>query len=906
MFEGRASELERIEQLLDTARAARGAGLVLHGEPGIGKTALLARAADRAEDFELARTSGYEARATLPFAALRHLVEPFLELLPRLPPVQAQALGGALGLESPSPHARVAVPISLLGLLGMASAERPLLALVDDVHWLDPASREAILFVARRLGTTRIALLLATRSADGPALERSGVDRLAVGPLDRCSARALLSRSGRSLAEPVREAVIDAADGNPLALVELPVGLTVEQRVGRVPLDVPLRPGPLVEASFIRRVARLEAPARHAVTVAAAMERGPLRWLLAALAELGVAEAALDAPERAGILVVQDGQVALQHSLLRAAVYHAADEPERRAAHHALAATAPDPPLRAWHLAVAATEADAGIAGTLEYAARHARAVGGHVEAAEAFARAAALSVDDHDRGLRELEAARDLAVAGDLERALAMLGAAEGHAPESARAEIAGLRGNLAIRQGNPDGAYRTLVTEAERCLAADDHAGAAGLFLEASVAPMITGNLAQEMHVVSRARDAARTIGGPPAVLADLLAGETLVMDGRDAEGDAALEAVARRLPEIDLLDHGEIVGMAAQTSIWVGSFDRGEAIIAAVLEACRDVRALGRLPYPLSVRAQLGFRRGDWADAARDVEEAVSLARDSGQETMLAFALANQARLDAAQGRTTLARERVEEARQITDREQASGVAVHVHAAGALVELVAGAFDAAIEAAIEARELERRLGLRQLAAGTWVGELVEALVAAGRPDEARAAVHELVARAFESGSIWAAMIAGRGAVLLADDDEIDARSVAARAAHARLDLPFERARTELAIGERLRRAQRRSDARLPLNRALAAFERLAATPFVERSRVGLAAPAPPPDVLPSPLSAAERRIVALVVEGRTNREIAAELQLGQKTLERRLTALYRKLGVASRTELARDVRG
>lgn len=907
LLRGRTDELARIEALLAQARRAEGGALLLHGDPGIGKTALLAAAARRAgEELTVLRTTGAEGSAGLPYDALRQLAEPLLHLRGRLPQVQAQALGVALALEPPSPPERLAVPLALAALLGLAARERPVLALVDDLQWLDPASREAILFAARRIGGLPVALLLAARDDDGEPFDAPGIERRAVTALDADSARSLLREAGDALSEPVREAVARAAAGNPLALLELPAGLTPAQRAGRAPLELPMRLGPLLQATFVRQVAALEPEARRATTVAAALERGPLAWLLEALAQLGLPAGALDGAERARVVVTTGGRVELRHPLLRIAAYYAAGEEERRAAHRALAATAPAAPLRAWHLAAAADASDAGAAAALEEAARAARVVGGHAEAAAAFERAAELSADAGGRGRRELEAAVDAATAGDHDRALALLDDAAGHAGERVRAEVVRLRGNLGIRRGEAHRALRELTAEGERQLAGGNEAAAAALFLEASVAPFMTGEVEQQIYIVERARLTAASAGAEQQVLAELVAGETDVAFGREAVGRATLADAVERLDAVDLVAHGEIVGMAAQTSLWVGEFARAAAIVDEMVAACRRVSAFGRMTYPLSVRSHLAFCRGAWTTAAQAGREGVQIARETGQDTLLAFALANLARVDAAQGRSAAARASVAEALAITDRERTDGVAIHVHAADALAELVDGRADAAARAARRAGERQAALNLRHPAVTMWAAELIDALAVAGRPAEARSAVDALAVRAEETGSLWGAAVAARGEVTLADDDEVDARAAIALPLAEALGMPFELARTELAIGERLRRSQRRADARRPLARALAGFERLGAAPFAGRSRIGLDAPAAPP-ALPGaavPLTPQERRIAQLVAAGSTNREIAAELSLGEKTLERRLTALYRKAGVASRTELARAV--
>lgn len=882
--------------LVEATRRGEGEVLLLHGPPGIGKTTLIEHAERAADGLTVLRVSGYEAEAALPFAKLRRLLAPVQHLRDRLPPVQAQALAGALGWDPPAPSAGVALPMAILTMLEAASAERPVLVLVDDLQWLDPASREALLFVARRLGRGRVGLLLAGRDP----LDRSGIPQHDVPPLDDAEAHALLEKLGHAPALSVRGVIVGAAAGNPLALRELAASLRPAQRTGDAPLDVPLRPGPLLRAAFGRRVERLAGDERRAVQVAAAMEHGSVAWLLAALDVLGIDPDAISAAEREELLLVRDGRVRLAHSVLRAVVYHEADAVDRRAAHRALAETAEDPPRRAWHLAASAGDADEGIATELDRAAERSRTVGGHAEAAAAYVRAAELSVSPGDRARRQLAAAQDLAVVGDQTQALRLLEAAAGAIDSGGLPAVERLRGNLAMRRGDPDDALRTLTAAGERSLAAGQHAAAAELFLEASVAPMMTGDLDAQATVIERAQAAARPVGGALGTLADLVAAEILVVRGEDAAGDAALAVASERIDDLDPVEHGEIAGMAAQTSLWLGAFDRATAIVAWMVDGERASGALGRLPYPLTVRAQLAYRQGRWVDAESDLADAVQLARDSGQEPVLAFALSVRGRLRATRGDGVAARTDLDEAAELVERHQAAGIAVHVHAARVLTELLDGAFDAALAAADAARALEERLGHRQPAATTWLGDEVEALVAAGRTAAADAAVDAVRALAAATGSRWAAMVAARGAVLLAPDDGIDAASGAARSCDVLADLPLERARTELAIGERLRRAHRRADAREPLALAAAEFERLGATAFAARSRVGHDAAEVPADG--PPLTATERRIVRLVSEGRTNRELAAELHLGQKTLERRLSALYRKLGVSSRTALAR----
>lgn len=927
---GRAPELEVLSARLSALRGATGFALLLLGEPGIGKTALLdelARAAG--EDATVLRARGLEAEAELPFAAVRALLAPVLDRRERLPPLYARALAGALALEEPSPSDGFAVAIALHALLSEAARERPVLALVDDLHWLDPASRDALLFVARRLGGAGVGLVLAAREVEARAFDSAGIERLTVAPLAPDPARTLVRWTDAEVVPAVRDELVDAAAGNPLALLEVTRSLSDAQRRGQAPLGPVLEPGPLLQEAFARRIAALDPAALRAATVAAAMERGPVAWLLAALARLeqdapsgaerpgdggapsgagppaararAAAAEALDAAERADFVVVaDDGVAAFRHPLIRAAAYHAVGPGARRAAHAALAATAPDPRRRAAHLSDAVAGADETVAAELEEAAAHARAVGGHAEAGAAYARAAELSTDAAHRGRRALAAAEGLVVAGDTERALRLLEVAERDAEPAAIPVIVRLRGHLAMRRGDPQAALDLLVAEGERQLAAGAPAEGTALLLEASVGLMLAGHLDRQIALVDRARPAARELGGEPAALIELLDAEVLVVRGDALGGERALTAAAERLADVDLLAHSEIVGMAGQMALWLGASTLAEQIVEAFLDAARKAGAVGRMPYPLSVRAQLGYRRGAWAEAAADADEGVRLAETTGQAMMLAFTLGVRARLAAGQGRVEAGRADLGRALGILG-EDAPNVAVHVHAAHGHLELIAGDPRRAVAPLLRAAELDERLGLGELAGPMWAGDLIEALVAAGRGEEAP----RWVARAAAGASRWSVAMAARGRLLTAADDaDVPALADAALAAHETLDFPYERARTELLVGERLRRTRARAAARAPLGRALETFERLGAQPLARRASAELEASGAGAGGGVAQLTEEQRRIAALVAEGRTNREIAGELFVSAKTLERRLTQIYRRAGVTSRLELARLV--
>jgi hypothetical protein len=382
---------------------------VLHGEAGVGKTALLDAAAQEAEEvgMRVLHSRADEGTTELPWAGLRALVAPLGDLVEQLPEVQADVLRAALGTsgETSATPDRFTVPVALLGLLGAAAEERPLLLVADDVQWIDAGSRDALVFMARRLANEGVGLLLGARDGEGFDVEATRLPALRIEGLGRDDARALL---GADVAPAVADVLGEAVGGNPLALTEVAAALSARQRRGDEPLPQPLPAGARIAELYARRIAELPPSTRTAVGVAALMRLDRTDLLSAALAELDLTSDELFAAERAGVLELERGAVAFRHPLVRAAAAAALSGEDRRAARRALAAVAPDERLRAWHLAGAATGPDAEVAAALDAAARDARGRGAPAEALQAWERAAALSPRPADARRRWLEAARD------------------------------------------------------------------------------------------------------------------------------------------------------------------------------------------------------------------------------------------------------------------------------------------------------------------------------------------------------------------------------------------------------------------------------------------------------------------------------------------------------------------
>jgi DNA-binding CsgD family transcriptional regulator len=906
---GRQRETAHIEELLDGAKEGKSAALLLHGEAGIGKSALLRAALDAAidRDFGVLRTRGFESESDIPFAGLLELLTPLLHLRGQIPEVQAAALGSALALEPPTPFDRFAVPAGMLSLLAAAAEEKPYLVVADDVHWLDDASREALIFVARRLGAEGVVLLCAARPI-GPVLEAfEGVADQAVVGLDDEAAAQLLKREARHrVADEVAQDLVVTAAGNPLALTEMPRTLSADQLAGREPLAGPVPAGEQIENAFARQVADLPDATREALLVASAMQTGRHDLFLEALQRRELPADALDPALSAG-LVTLDGRIDFFHPLLRSAIYHAADPVRRRSVHATLADLATSPARRAWHLAP-----DEEVAAALESAAAEARSRGGVIAGARAFERAANLSTDDEARARRLLEAAGDFAQSGYADHALALVGRAQELIPGGALAtEVVRVRGRVEMRRGAPVTAHDLLRDEADRIQ--DKNPGAAAsLLVEAAVAHMMTGDMEALVATGDRARSLLPSGTDPVIeVLAGVLVGEAHAALGHEDEADGLLDpAMPFLTSEYVLAMPSELVGMAGQCAIWYERWDRASAVLDHLVSVARDASAINHIIYPLAAHSILDFRRGYWSAALANAAEATRLARETRTTPLLTFALSVLAHVEAAMGRRDDARAHGREAVQLSELLGGPAITVYGLNALALDALGAGEVETAVEYYDRVHRFTQRLhtqrGIVQFGA-----DRVEALARMGRTEDAFQALEAFADRL--GGGRWALAALARCRGILADKTA-EHHFQTALSHHEHDGQPFEKARTQLAYGERLRRDRRRADAREQLVEALDVFERLGATPWAERARVELratggAAAAEGDSAQKEAVAAAgldeltahELQIARLVAYGMTNREVAAKLFLSPKTIEYHLSQIYRKLDLRSRTQLA-----
>jgi DNA-binding CsgD family transcriptional regulator len=906
---GRSGEEAAIGALLSDARAGRGGAIVLVGEPGIGKTALIAhaRAAATRVSMRVLEARGVESESAIPFGALATLLRPELSRLETLPDRQRAALAGALAVGPPAPGDPLTIGAATLGVLAAVADDGPLLVLVDDAHWIDDASASALLFAARRLEHDPVAAILAARPDEGTPLPLDGLDALRVAGLERPAAAALLAQANPALAAPEVERALALSAGNPLGLIELarlPDGLAVD------PAGLPPAVGPAVEEAFSRRVHVLPADARRALLIAAIGEAERLEVLQAAAARLGVGLDALEPAEAAGLVELGPDSVRFRHPLVRAAAYHAATAPDRRSVHGAFAAVLDGDASglrRAWHLAGAAVGPDAHAASALDAAAAHARQRHGLAAAAAALERAARLTPAGAERARRLVAAAADRILSGATADGLALLeeASADAAAP-GLRAAADALRGRAEVLQGSLITAHELLAGAADR-LREHDARQAALLMLEAAVPCFMAGRLELALATARRASELAEAVGGDVRALAALELGGALAITGHERERAEALiaaNAYAMELPEF-LLSPAGAAGML-EFHVWLERYADGLRVAERARELAEAAGAQGAIPIVLAARCGLEYRIGDWVAARAHGTESVRLAEATGQAMQAAFPLNALARLDAARGREASAMELSGRALEIAGRSGMESMEVYGLSALSLLDLGAGRPEAAAERLLLVREACERFGMHDPSVVQWRPDLVEALLRCGREDDARAEAAAYAAQANGTARPNVRATVARLAGLLAEDeDEAQERFAEAMSWHARGADPFERARTQLAAGERGRRARRATQAREPLRAALATFEALGAEPWARRARTelraagGSVAPARPGRT--EELTGQELEVALLVSTGASNREVAASLLLSVRTVEVHLSRVYRKLGLRGRTELA-----
>lgn len=898
MLHGRDAELAVIGEALAGARG-RGdsAALVVRGDPGIGKTALLAAAVDGAEGFRTIQAAGVEAEAELPYAGLHLLLGRGLDRLDVLPAVQAEALRGALGLASAGPPDRFLVGLSVLSLLSELAADRPLLCVVDDAQWLDRASADALVFAARRLGSEGVVMLFGSRPGDG-VFPAAGLSELRLHGLSADAATVLLAAQGEFPAG-LRYRILAESAGNPLALIELPRAVGHER-----PGDGPLPLTERLRDNFEGQMRGLSEQARALLLVAAAEGRGDLSVILRAAARLGACADDLEAARQAGLVRVSERELAFRHPLIRAAAQHAAPLGLRREAHRALAAVLDGPQdadQRAWHLAAAAEGPDEQVAAELE---RSAVRVGERARGAGVwYERAAELSTDPAATARRLTLASEALAETGDLDRAaaLARRGASLTSDPLLA-ARLSRVLAAADFLRGDTAGGHRRLL-EAAGKVATADPALSGAIVIEALHAAWYTGER-ELADSVARLEALPLPPGQRPAPLAGLLlhaVSPVLGRPTRDRSGSAADAAFeqARRVAHGNTQDLMLISGAA----LILGRDRLAQEIATDLAGQLRRQGLIGPLPGTLFYAASAQAYGGRPDEARQTIVEALQLAGDTAQQRWIDQLAETRAHLAAIEGDEEQLRRLVDAAHVAGVGEPAWSAPWTVWAHG-LLDLGLGRADAAL-----ARLSELAPGRRffHILATRSTPDLVEAAVRVGKPE---AAVEPLELYKRWAGHIdqpWAAAVLQRCRALLADAADAEEHFRAALGPYAAEFRPFEKARTQLLYGEWLRRAKRKVEARTQLSAALETFERAGARPWAQRARSELTATGTPEpgggavSATAAALTPQELQIVRLAAQGLSNKEIAAQLFLSSRTVGSHLYRAYPKLGVLSRGALA-----
>lgn len=899
---GRETEQATIARLLASARSGAGASLALVGEPGAGKSSLLGDTARQAAQvMTVVTTSGIESEAPLAFAALQRLLRPLTSRLAAVPSPQARALRAAFGEESGEVGDRFVVYLGALSLLAAAAEERPVLAVIDDAQWLDEASAAAFHFIARRISVEPIAVLWAARDdprafdpADLPVLKLAGLGLDAVSGI-------LAEDTGTEVSPRVAARLLANTGGNPLGIRELASVLTPAQLAGEALLPPRLPVSERVERVFLDRARRLSEDAQTVLLVSSADDSARLATVLQAARILGADPEALAEAELSGLITVTDDRITLRHPLVRSAMYSAAPSGQRRRVHAALAEVLTrdeDADRRAWHRSSSVVEPDESVVCDLVEAARRAERRGGHEAASAAWARAAQLTADAARRARHLFAASMTAWVSARPDRARDLVDQAIAEATDSLLlADARRLRGRIEWNTGSVRLANRMLLAAAVDA-AGHDPVRAREIAADAVSIAAWGGDSGSDIDATTLVPSPAADAPARERTYDQMLRGLARVVAGDYAGAAAPLrEAFAshEELPEdYELLPN---LGIAA---MHLGEFDRCGMYMQRLLAKARDSGVLMMVLYASIRLAMTDLVAGRWSDAVSDATEAVTLGEVTGHDVLADTPRALLLVLAALRGEGTFD-ELAPHLEVATSRGTAGLLDVvlrdFVHWAYGIrqVSRPASAFHRLAQIS---HDVPRRM------AGV---DRIEAAVHADQIEVARLWVDDFAGFAAATGQAWAAAVAEHGQALLADPgpaEEHFRRALEFHGKEGQVCRPFNRARTELAYGEFLRRARRRVDARTHLRAALDTFEGLRAGPWAERAAQELRASGETvrkrEDAGTGALTPQERQVAQMVRRGLSNKDVAAQLFVSPRTVEFHLRNVFTKTGVTSRGEL------
>ena len=897
---GRDREVRALTEQIDAATTPRGGALLIRGAAGIGKSSLLeaARGHATAKRFQILTTTGIQSEAFLPFAGLHQLLRPMLREIDRLPESYRKAIHAAFGQAEDAAPSPYLIALSVLQLLGECAESVPVLLLVDDAHWLDLPTAEALAFIARRLESDAVVLISAMRDGFESPFLQARIPELRVEALSEIEASTLLDSCAPGLNPALRERLLAEAAGNPLALVELPLALRAaadsmpDPSTARLPLTDRL------ELAFADRLSVLSHGARRFLHLAAGDDKGMLDQLLSAASKVTGQEMTLEVAEEAraaGLVEVEQGRLRFRHPLVRSAIYQTMTLAERQSAHAALAEmSGEDPDRRVWHLAAAAIGRNEQIASELDALAARAHHRGATSIALEAYERAAQLA-DDSARQGRLLMAARHALVLGRGSAMSRLLTELDDHklGPMD-RLQAAWLREVSAQKPGSGPPLTNSFIELADRMRAEGDVSrGLQALLTIAYRCWWSNPDDATRAHTVEVAERFPLAESDPRLIYVLALASPV-------ERGAVVVERVARLLPELhpETAPESQLLGVACMA---VGDFVNAELFMDASIHYSRAHGLLGVLVTKLATQAWIKIPRGDWKPALSMASEAARIAEEIGQTNWITMANLAEATNSAYRGDIATAEALAAASDKVLLPLGALSMLALLQYARGAAALADGRHDEAYQ------HLRRVFDPLDSAyhpfVRSWVlVDLVEAALYSGHEQEAAAFVRELepIATRSRSPLLEASLQFARPA-LFPDEHEAAFRSSLAAGLAS---WPFIRARLQLVYGLWLRRQRRAADSRAPLRAARDTFDALGAVPWSERARQELRASGETSrrrtHDLTDALSPQELQIARLAAAGLSNKEISQQLFLSHRTIGSHLYRIFPKLGITARSHL------
>jgi DNA-binding CsgD family transcriptional regulator/tetratricopeptide (TPR) repeat protein len=910
---GRDHELVVLRSYLADARTGTSSVLVLNGDPGIGKSALLAEARQAAEGVVLS-TVGVESESDIAYVNLADVFRHHYSYLKSIPDRQADALASVFAIGPSKPADRFTVAAGTLNLLAAIAANGPVLVTIDDAQWLDQASLGALMFAGNRLEAEGIVLMFAVRSGQPVAQRLSRYRTLMLAGLDVSAARALVAGAGpQGMSEASTSRLVEESGGNPLALLTLPATMKPDDFTMWALSAEPLPISSVMEDAFRGSIRVLPNPTRRGLCLLAIMGGGTVEHFRSALARENLSFDDLDPAEDAGLITYQHGHPEFRHPLVRAAAYRTSSSAGRRRAHllaaevleQSTSATALE--RRAWHLVAAHTAPNEALAQTFQAAADSELAAANFTVAGRLYKRSSELTPAGNVAMRRMLQAANALRLAGAIDEVRLLLRDAMSLGDDPGlRTAINYAHYRLQVFTGAMiDGRNGLMQTGA--AAARDNPAQAAEIFGDAALANLVIGDIPSARSTAEQAMQLAMVPGGDPPLGVAAINAMVKALAG-DPVG--ARRLIHHRAEEIDALDplgidfSYQIPLLLSIAYLASEEVDRARVVLGRAVEGARQRSAIGIVPFRLSSLARFEFWQGRWASALAMVHEAIRLADDTGWISERPSSLAALARIEAVTGHPDEARAHAMEAIEASEAMAAGTYRAFAQIALGVLELTAGDSAGAISHLEKVSAFSDEFGFSDSPLMWWSGDLLECYVSEGMEDAARGELGRLEKAAANPAMPTTAAVAARSRALL-EPASFENHMTEALRLHSISDMPFERARTELMIGRHLRRHNQPVKARSLLTSALALFDRLGAPDWASRARselqaTGIRTPQPAAPGLAT-LTPQELQVALAVARGHSNREVAGQLFLSTKTVEFHLRNVFHKLGVNRRTRLA-----